>query len=96
VKREQQNPEQIKFALNVINLGEATGDYVKGVELHTEKDLSEYLAAKENLMEVIFDEMNIEKAMKRVMKNKGSAGIDETIANLHDEELVENQRGDIF
>jgi RNA-directed DNA polymerase len=77
VQREQQNPEQIKLALNMANLGETTVDHIKVVEPCTETDQSEHLAAKEDLMELIFDEINIGKAIQRVMKNKGSPGIDE-------------------
>jgi len=76
VKKINQKTGQIGLALKVVKIGEAWKDYTQGKELLAEKDLSERLGENDSLLDLILSEENIEEAMNRVIRNKGSAGID--------------------
>jgi RNA-directed DNA polymerase len=71
-----QKTGQIRLALDVIKMGEAWIDYMQGIMLLAEDDLSERLSKNDSLLELILSDGNIEQAMNQVIKNKGSAGID--------------------
>ena len=67
---------QLELALDMEASGEARSDAIGGTEARTAKAEIESRAAVRPSMEVIVERDNLMKALARVRRNKGAAGVD--------------------
>jgi len=73
---------QIVLGSEAIEEGEAFGDADGGTESRMVTGENESLAVTDNLMLEVLDKENLKQALLRVMKNKGSAGIDRITVDM--------------
>lgn len=76
MKRINQKTGQRELGLEIGEIGETWTNYLQGIQLLTEEDLSERLSKNELLLELILSEGNITQAVNQVRSNKGAPGVD--------------------
>src|SRR5580700_4075392 len=72
----QRQNDQLLLAFMTDDLGEAPAAAMQGTELPTAARAPESPATNESLMEEVCERENLKQALRRVLANKGSPGVD--------------------